>query len=137
MKLSPASARFKPALYYQIFIPCDIISLVLQAVGGAMSSQSGGSSKNGVDIGLAGLAFQVATLVVFIALAVDYALRYRKEPESSKVGLDGRFKIFLSFLSLATILIFIRCAYRIYELSDGYQGKALHDEGLFIALESW
>ncbi|KAH0143215.1 hypothetical protein KCU67_g13664, partial [Aureobasidium melanogenum] len=34
------------------------------------------------------------------------------------------------------VLIFIRCAYRIYELSDGYGGSALHDQGLFIALES-
>ncbi|KAG9731184.1 RTA1-domain-containing protein, partial [Aureobasidium melanogenum] len=139
IQLSPSSASFKPALYYQIFIPCDIISLVLQAVGGAMSSQSNGSSQAGVDIGLAGLAFQVFTLLFFIILAVQYAFRYRKDRKSGRAksaGLDGRFKLFLICLSLSLVLIFIRCAYRIYELSDGYGGSALHDQGLFIALES-
>ncbi|KAG9661535.1 RTA1-domain-containing protein, partial [Aureobasidium melanogenum] len=139
LQLSPSSASFKPALYYQIFIPCDIISLVLQAVGGAMSSQSDGSSQAGVDIGLAGLAFQVFTLLVFIALAVQYAFQYRKDRKSGRTksaGLDGRFKLFLVCLSVSLVLIFIRCAYRIYELSDGYGGSALHDQGLFIALES-
>lgn len=139
LQLSPLSASFKPALYYQIFIPCDIISLVLQAVGGAMSSESDGSSKAGVNIGLAGLAFQVFTLLVFIVLAVQYGFRYWKDCKSSRVessGLDGKFKFFLVCLSVSVVLIFIRCAYRIYELSDGYSGSALHDQGLFIALES-
>ncbi|KAG9856601.1 RTA1-domain-containing protein, partial [Aureobasidium melanogenum] len=139
LQLSPSSASFKPALYYQIFIPCDIISLVLQAVGGAMSSQSNGSSKAGVDIGLAGLSFQVFTLLFFIVLAVQYGVRYRKDRRNGRVkisSLDGRFKFFLLCLSLSLVLIFIRCAYRIYELSDGYGGSALHDQGLFIALES-
>lgn len=136
MKLSPTVARFKPSFYYQIFIPCDIISLVLQAVGGAMSTQSGGASTAGVNIGLAGLSFHVLTLLIFIILAIDYGARYRKSSGTTKLELDITLKVFLAFLSLATILIFVRCAYRIYELSDGYQGKALHDQGLFIGLES-
>ena len=52
-------------------------------------------------------------------------------------NVDGRFKIFAGFLALATLLILIRCAYRIDELSDGYNGPLIHNEGLFIALEGW
>lgn len=105
-----------------------------------MSSQSNGSSQAGVNIGLAGLAFQVFTLLVFIVLAVQYGFRYRKDRKNGRIkssGLDGRFKFFLVCLSVSLVFIFIRCAYRIYELSDGYGGPALHDQGLFIALESW
>lgn len=45
------------------------------------------------------------------------------------------FKIFVWFLSLSTLLILIRCIYRIDELSDGYNGPLIHDQGLFIGLE--
>ncbi|KEQ92110.1 hypothetical protein AUEXF2481DRAFT_8073 [Aureobasidium subglaciale EXF-2481] len=139
MKLSPSSAAFKPAFYYQIFVPCDIVALVLQSVGGAMSSQSSGSSQAGVNIGLAGLSFQVLTLLIFIALGCQYTLRYRADAKlgrASMSSLDGRFKWVFGMVSFATLLIFIRCVYRIYELSNGYHGAALHDEGLFIGLES-
>ncbi|KAK5717728.1 parasitic phase-specific protein psp-1 [Elasticomyces elasticus] len=142
-KLSPSSALFKPALYYQIFIPCDVVSLVLQAAGGAMSAQSGdGDSKTlkyGVDIGLAGLSFQVICLFAFIVLCAHFAWSYWRDIKAGKASaasLDGRFKIFLAFLTLSTITIFIRCAYRIYELSDGYGGEAIHDQPTFIGLES-
>ncbi len=135
--LGPQYGRFSPKLYYWIFIPCDIFSLCLQAVGGALSSTSSGTSNVAVDVSKAGLSFQVFTLVVFIALAVDYAIRYMraKRVEERKARLPVSFKVFLAFLSLAIVLILIRCAYRIDELSDGYMGPLIHKEGLFIGLE--
>lgn len=139
MRLSPTSAQFKPALYYQIFIPADVLCLILQAVGGALSTQSNGSSQAGVDAALAGLSLQVVVIFVFMALSVQYAFRYRRDVKTGKVsgaGLDAKFKLFVAFLSLATVTIFIRCAFRIYELSEGYTGAAFHDEGMFIGLES-
>jgi len=139
MRLSPSSAQFKPALYYQIFIPCDVLCLVVQAVGGALSTQSDGSSKVGVNLGLAGLSLQVIVIFVFIVLSLQYAFRYRKDVRAGKVsgaGVDGKFKWFMVFTSLALIVIFIRCVFRIYELSDGYSGPAFHNQGAFIGLES-
>ena len=135
--LGPQYGRFSPKLYYWIFIPCDIFSLCLQAVGGALSSQSSGSSPVAVDVSLAGLSFQVFTLVVFISLTVDYAVRYlrARRVEERKMPFPSSFKIFVGFLSLAVLLILIRCAYRIDELSDGYKGPLIHKEGLFIGLE--
>lgn len=137
MHLDPSGSttRFRPSLYYQVFIPCDIISLALQAAGGALSTQSGG--QNGVNISLAGLAFQVLTLIVFIGLVAQYTFDFRGKRSSDTRKPDQKFKLFAGFLGLATILIFIRCAYRIYELHNGYEGEAIGDEGLFIGLESW
>ncbi|KAL6722288.1 hypothetical protein ACLMJK_001395 [Lecanora helva] len=132
--LGPEYSRFSPKFYYWAFIPCDILSLVLQAVGGALSSTSSGGSRTAVDVSIAGLSFQVFTLCVFIGLVLEYAYRYRRA--SKGVGhLTTHFKIFSSFLALAILLILIRCAYRIDELSDGYQGPLIHNEGLFIGLE--
>ena len=116
---------------------CDILSLCLQAVGGALSSTSSGGSKVAVDVSIAGLSFQVFTITVFIALAIEFALRYigAQRGQQDKTPLPTGFKVFVIFLTAAIILILIRCAYRIDELSDGYNGPLIHNESLFIALE--
>ena len=134
--VDPSIARFNPRLIYWGFLTCDLIALTLQAVGGAMSSTSDGASQVGVNIALAGLAFQVATLTCFIAVVTDYAIRSRHAV--AKHGVNSRFKLFAGFLSLAILTIFIRCCYRVFELSEGYssESKALRDEPLFIGLES-
>ncbi|CAD6593741.1 MAG: hypothetical protein ASARMPRED_007904 [Alectoria sarmentosa] len=135
--LGPQHARFSPKLYYWIFIPCDILSLILQAVGGALSSVSSGSSAAAVDVAIAGLSFQVFTLCVFIALGIEFSVRYIRAQRSQprKTPLPTSFKIFVAFLSLSITCILIRCAYRIDELSDGYDGPLIHNEPLFIGLE--
>ena len=137
--MGPQYARLPPKAYFWIFIPSDIISLVLQAVGGALSSQSSGGSGPAVDISLAGLSFQVFSLCVFCALTLEFAYRYwrarkAQAPDVRKV-LETKFKVFAIFLTSAIILILIRCAYRIDELSEGYSGHLIHNEGLFVALE--
>ena len=119
---------------------CDILSLCLQAVGGALSSTSSGGSKVAVDVSIAGLSFQVFTITVFIVLAVEFAVSYIRaqrgaQMEQGKKPLPTGFKVFVVFLTAAIILILIRCAYRIDELSDGYNGPLIHNEPLFIALE--
>ncbi|GFP54657.1 efflux pump himE [Trichoderma asperellum] len=102
--LAPEVSRIKPELLYWIFIPVDIICLILQAAGGAISVVSSGSSSTGVDIAMAGLGLQVGGLFFFSALFVDYLIRYvRKKPESP---LTTRMRIFFGFLGAAILLIF-------------------------------
>ena len=134
--ISPKSSRFHPKFFYWIFIPCDFLSLILQAVGGAISSSTDGDAQNVVNIALAGLSFQVATLTIFILLTVDYLFRSRSAWSHS--SLPTQFKIFASALALAIVLILARCCYRVYELNQGYQrtSTALRDQSLFIGLES-
>ncbi|KAK4690666.1 hypothetical protein P7C71_g6176, partial [Lecanoromycetidae sp. Uapishka_2] len=108
--LGPQYARFTPKLYYWIFIPCDVLSLVLQAVGGALSSASSGVSPTAVDVSIAGLSFQVFTLVVFIYLALEFGASYLKgqKTQPRKTPLGTRFKVFVGALALAIVLILIR-----------------------------
>lgn len=138
--LSPEACRFPPKVYVWVFVPCDIVSLVLQAVGGALSSTSVGSDDSGEHISLAGLVFQVFTLAIFIAMALDYLFRYMLYRKSQQVDqrriISSRLMIFGVFFSAAVFFILIRCCYRIAELSQGYSGSIFHDEPLFIALES-
>jgi hypothetical protein len=128
-------SRLNPKFFVWFFIPCDLVSLVLQAAGGALSAtQAGTGNKSGVRISMAGLALQVVTLVLFVLLFAEYVARYVRK--STAGPLRPRMKMFLFFLFLSTILVLARCIYRIEELSDGYDGPLIRDEPLFMVLES-
>lgn len=132
--LDASVSRVPPKFYIWFFLPCDIVSLALQASGGAMSSSSSGSDKLGVNISLAGLGLQVGTLSLFIIGCADYAWRYSRKTD--RAPLTRGFKIFAGFVGISILLIFIRCAYRINELADGYSGPNITDQAAFIGLES-
>ncbi|KFY80200.1 hypothetical protein V499_00957 [Pseudogymnoascus sp. VKM F-103] len=138
--LGPEACRFPAKIYVWVFVPCDVVSLILQSVGGALSSSSVGSDKSGEYITIAGLVFQVFTLTVFTAMALDYLFRYISYRKSQQVDqrriLSTRLGIFGVFFSASIIFILIRCCYRIAELGQGYSGSIFHKEGLFIGLES-
>ncbi|TQN68305.1 Sphingoid long-chain base transporter RSB1 [Colletotrichum shisoi] len=134
--LDRSISRFSPRMYYWTFIPLDVVSLVLQAVGGALSSVSTTieAVDRGVNISLAGLVLQVASMLVFCSLFADYIVSYTR----SKVrpSMEPRLKVFLLFLGLGTLFVLLRCVYRIVELHEGYFSHWFRDESLFIALES-
>lgn len=132
---APGLSRFKPQLFYYIFIPFDVVCLILQAAGGAMStnSGSGGSSSLGVNMSMAGLALQVIVLTAFIGAFADYMIRYLRVHGTS--SFTWRDQTFFAGLTAASFLILARCAYRVAELKDGYDGKLIREEIPFIILE--
>ncbi|CAN8098032.1 unnamed protein product [Discula destructiva] len=147
--LSPSLSRFPPRCLYYIFLPCDVVCLALQAAGGALSTTSSGSSQLGVDLALAGLSLQVVGMVVFCGLFGDYLVRYyyhyhlgltssdnnNNNKGVMSPGAETRMRVFLGSMAAATVLILVRCAYRVAELHQGYSGALVREEGLFIGLE--
>lgn len=143
------NSRLKPRSYPKIFIVCDIISLVLQATGGALASVATHESRKpdkGNHIMIAGLAFQVFTLVLFMLLSLDFALRtYRRVSSLNalstlhqrhvKLRASWIFKAFLVALALSTLCIFTRCVYRVAELSQGWSGHLMLTQKYFVGLE--
>ncbi|SPO01165.1 related to phospholipid-translocating ATPase [Cephalotrichum gorgonifer] len=134
---SPSISRLKPpTLYIWIFIPADVVCLVLQAAGGALSSSSTGNSQTGIDLALAGLSLQVIVIVAFILLFADHIIRHQLLARTGAVpAIPPRTRVFIAGLSAATLLILARCSFRCYELQEGYSGEAVADEALFIGLE--
>ncbi|KAI1943997.1 hypothetical protein LOZ66_000585 [Ophidiomyces ophidiicola] len=141
------NSRIPPLWYPRIFIPCDVLALALQGAGGGIASTS--TDPAGANLGknlmIAGLVAQVVTLSAFIALAVDFSVRaWRRLRAIGDAALDPRharlrrsfgFRAFLGALALATLCIFVRCVFRVAELSEGWNGPLMRDEPLFIALE--
>ncbi|KAJ5930485.1 RTA1-domain-containing protein [Penicillium verhagenii] len=136
----------KPRTYTVLFVFCDLISLILQAAGGAITSIADSDQQSlaqtGVNIMIAGLATQVASLVVFMALCLQYAWSVRKNPHGlnqapSMVELREslRWKAFLGGLALATVTIFVRSVFRVAELKGGFHSSLANNEVLFMILE--
>ncbi|KAI4242601.1 MAG: hypothetical protein L6R40_003982 [Gallowayella cf. fulva] len=97
-------ARFKPRTYTIIFICCDVFSLVLQAIGGALADTADDhdTEQTGINIMIAGLVFQVVSLTVFAALCADFFWSVRKHGGVSRSVLQarlpysvGRFHLFI------------------------------------------
>jgi RTA1 like protein. len=76
-------SRLQPGTYSKIFISCDVVCLILQSAGGAITSTAGTSNTSlsdlGINIMIAGLACQVVSLAGFVGLAVDFAIRVRRQ----------------------------------------------------------
>lgn len=69
----------KPKLYTIVFVSFDLLSLVLQAIGGALAATAKpGHSQNGTHIMIGGLICQVLSMVLFIIVWGDFALRTRR-----------------------------------------------------------
>ncbi|KAG8529694.1 uncharacterized protein KY384_005175 [Bacidia gigantensis] len=141
-------ARLKPRTYTIIFITWDIISLALQAAGGGLAdtASDGGSGQTGINIMIAGLSSQVASLIIFMTLVLDFAYRvYHAEGRAcvaktyegmQRLGRGvGWWSALVASLIMATVLIFIRSCYRVAELRGGFGGKLANDEVKFMVLE--
>lgn len=134
---------FKPRTYTIVFCGCDLISLVLQALGGAIASTA--NTRSGSDLGknimIAGLGFQVFSLILFSLCAGEFALRaYRARgtwnPRYHELVSSRLFKAFLYGLVVAVVTIFVRSLYRCVELSGGFNGQLFRsDEAVFMILE--
>ncbi|KAH8599331.1 RTA1 like protein-domain-containing protein [Bisporella sp. PMI_857] len=134
---------FKPRTYTLVFCACDIISLVLQALGGAFASSANtkADSNLGKNIMMIGLGFQVFSLLLFAGCAGEFALRVWKNknnwnPRYIDLVNTKLFKAFLFGLFIATITIFVRSTYRCVELSGGFDSHLfVADELAFMILE--
>ncbi|KAK9341982.1 RTA-like protein [Lipomyces starkeyi] len=135
-------SRFKPRTYTLVFVACDVISLLLQASGGAIASGSGSSSgMTGKNLMLAGLIFQVVATLLFMAACTEFAWRVHQAGldarDPNHVGLRNSrlFHVFLWGLAVAISCIFTGSVYRVAELSQGFQGTLANQQVAFMVLE--
>lgn len=123
--------------YLWIFCTCDILSLVIQAIGGAKASEAVAqtppqSSKSGTDIMVAGIVFQLGSITVFALLFLEFLRRVRRE----KQRLGTKIVLLIFATALSGLMIYIRSIYRTVELLQGWSGYLITHEGYFIGLDA-
>ncbi|KAF7552334.1 hypothetical protein G7Z17_g4401 [Cylindrodendrum hubeiense] len=137
-------SRIKPRTYTTFFLGCDIISLVVQAVGGGIAASTPLTNPHMIDVGtnilVAGLSIQVASLFAFSASSLEFFWRVRKNPdlcnpEFTDLVNSKRFKMFLIAIFGATACLFIRTLFRSVELSEGFKGELANKEVEFMVLD--
>ncbi|KAJ0424179.1 RTA1 like protein-domain-containing protein [Aspergillus carlsbadensis] len=135
--LGRESSVLSPRVYLWIFVTCDIVSLVVQAIGGAMAStasnQENGDTAPGTNIMVAGIVFQMASITIFVLCAADFVRRTlrRKLLQS----MTGTIVPLLGAMIFSVICIYIRSIYRTIELLEGWDGYLITTERFFYALD--
>jgi hypothetical protein len=136
-------SRLRPAWYTYLFIAGDIISLTLQGAGGGTASSADPDTAMldvGTNLMIAGVVFQVVVLAFFAYFFVEYAIRtYRRRDVLSAGAMElfhaPLFRWFMGAVVVAYVGIFVRCVYRIPELTSGWGSELMRNEPEFIALE--
>lgn len=136
-------SRFSARTYAITFMISDFISLVLQGAGGGIAATANdhSGSETGRGIMVAGVVFQVVSLLFYMGLWLEFIIRLRKTNESTKdvrfieLRNTKKFAWFQYALGAAVVLIFIRSVYRVAELQQGFDGPIANDEVSFMILE--
>lgn len=155
-------SRLKPMTYSYLFVSCDLVSIVLQAIGGGMSAMALIDKKStdpGTHVMVAGLAVQVAATTLFFVLCFDFMFSVYKKKKAAKADhplltseeIDSMlfepkyadirqkkpmYNLFICAIVICSTLIFVRCIYRLCELAEGWSGPLLKQEGYFLVLEA-
>jgi len=143
----PRARAFDGILFDQfiLFAAGDVLSIVSQAAGGGVASAETTNLVNiGDDIMIAGIAFQVATMFVCICLAVDFGIQVLRRHSHRSAGegevqeakqLPQSFRYYAACCAIAFGLIFVRCVYRIPEMSGGWGSTLMRNEAEFMVLD--
>jgi hypothetical protein len=163
----PEHSRLKPRLYPWLFIGCDFGSIVLQACGGGVAAAAGdsgsGRNKKLLDAGngliIAGIAFQIVTMVACFILLTDFYIRFRRarkqtlradgmvssesdwEKNRTNPTIKRNFRFFVVAVGIAFFTTLTRCVYRMPEMAGlspddrGWGNKLMRKEEEFLLLD--
>jgi len=143
-QLGPQYSRLKANRYTAIFCACDVLSLVIQGLGGAIAAAASTlhGANQGANIMLGGIVFQLFVIILFSLCVLEYLIRHAKDaPVRSESTTRARgvitrkLEVMLGGLAFVTLLLFIRSVYRTVELADGWTGRIIRTEVYFNVLD--
>lgn len=145
-RLGGQYSRLSAKWYTIVFCSCDVISLVIQALGGASAASAvntGKSPKPGGDVMLAGIIFQLISITFYMLLASEFVLRYlynrpiqgRPAVETGYTA-DRHTKQILCALAFSSLCIYVRSWYRTIELANGFEGYIIHTQRYFVIMDA-
>ncbi|KAL3426468.1 rta1 domain-containing protein [Phlyctema vagabunda] len=131
------SSYFRPRTYVITFVICDLISLIVQAVGGSIASRESnkmnGNTKPGTNIMVAGIVFQMASMSAFVGVLIDYMIRCNRTLGNNLS--TTQFRVIMAMI-FSVIAVYIRSVYRTVELLQGWEGYLITHERFFIGFDA-
>lgn len=125
-------------MYLYIFCTVDVISLVIQAVGGGMASvafqqEPVGNTDLGTRIMVAGVLFQLAAIIVFSFLFTWVVLKGLKS--RGEILRETKVRMVLGATVISVMVLVTRAIYRSVELLEGWSGHLMTTERYFFGLD--
>jgi len=121
-------SMIRPNWLTKIFVAGDVLSFLMQSAGGGiMAKQDRDSAKLGQRIILGGLFVQILFFGFFMAVAIVFHLRLRKNPTQAS-GVDTKWRTLLIALYVASTLILMRSGFRVIEYLQGKEGFLMSKE---------
>ncbi|KAJ5202979.1 hypothetical protein N7449_005058 [Penicillium cf. viridicatum] len=108
----------------KIFVLGDVLSFLIQSSGGGVLStaKSASTMQFGENIIIAGLIIQILFFGFFVIVSIVFHLRISANPTSSSLGTSVNWRRCLFALYFASVLIMVRCIYRVAEYIQGQKG---------------
>lgn len=141
----------RSSIIVKLFVWSDVITFFVQAAGSALTATDD-MEHVGSIVAMVGLIFQIVSFAFFALLLFRFGWRARSHhPAIWNIGggesgwrILGPFKVspfydwrvLWSFMCFTTILISMRCVFRIIEYEQGYRGYLILHEGYFYILDS-
>ena len=134
----------KARYYTWLFIACDLLSLTLQGADSGLAATARDDDTMlflGNNLMIAGISFQVVTLLAFAVMTALYCFRLSRSATQLSAAAEGvknstGFKLFVGGLFISFITIFTRCVYRITEMVGGWRNPIMQNEAEFVVLDS-
>lgn len=140
LDLGRRSSIISARWYAIVFCTCDVASLIVQAIGGAQASTATADSamQLGTHIMVAGIAFQLLTMTLFVGLLADFFVRVlRRGGEFGGSGVVTRgMRLVFGAMVVCVVMVYARSVYRTIELAQGWHGYLISHEGYFIGLDA-
>ncbi|KAF9027742.1 RTA1 like protein [Hymenopellis radicata] len=148
-RLGPAFSRLSPRNYSIIFVSCDLISLIVQGIGGGIASAADNEAdaNKGGNVMLGGIVFQLVVITFYALFAAEFIWRYYTDrpvssfsktseysidkPAHFRGVLSRKLSLMLIALVFEAVFLYIRAIYRTIELSDGWNGKIISTQVYF------
>ena len=135
-KMGRQTSPISATTYLWIFCTCDLVALVIQAIGGSMaaSAATGASAKSrrGTNIMVGGIDFQLAGLIVFLVFFVIFL----KRVSNANIIMSKKVKALIAATTISCVFILIRSIYRTVELLQGWSGYLIAHEPYFIVFDA-
>ncbi|KAL7008821.1 Envelope glycoprotein [Cystobasidiomycetes sp. EMM_F5] len=130
--LGPQYSRFYPRTYGIIFVCGDLLSLIVQAFGGATAA--GAATLEDANKG---------SNIMVIGVIIQMIVRFRKTRATAAVpagslpyDVERKARLMIMAMAISTFFVFIRSIYRTIELLNGWHGSIIRNETLFCILDA-
>ncbi|GAA6043649.1 hypothetical protein JCM8097_000857 [Rhodosporidiobolus ruineniae] len=127
--VAPGRVRFLSPKWFKItFVVADVVSLVIQGIGGGMAGSAEDDDpkqlQDGSHIMLGGIIVQLVIMIFFLFYMLGFAWFARSEMRKS----GTRLQVMWAALVVASCAVIIRGGYRTAELNEGFRGELAENE---------